>query len=342
MTKRMPSSAVRVVPDSLTLPASCFSTSAIFLLKPTDLADVVADQVRAHRAITAQQRQRCGLVLLRGELGDLLLVARVGDHEIYVRAVDHPGAGANELVTVVRQQLEVDEDISALRRGQAFTSGNDARYGDGVRGIGLALGGVALALTMGEERGHLVNLFADIDQMPGEPGTVAPRAFDADGPFVTVRFAPLKQRVVSTCIVWELPDTHHASQLVERRRGKRALVGVDTDRHTHPGLLLSADLRCDQREDNQALGGTPLYRVTSASPVPAGGTVRSQVSAGAATTRAFGVTSGRLPETLRETEIPQPDSHARTFVSATVQDFGEDLCGDFEPTSLENTCPVAL
>jgi FAD/FMN-containing dehydrogenase len=104
---------------------------------------------------------------------------------------------------------------------------------------------------------------------------------------------PLSAEVIDA--LQKLPHTHHAPQLVERCRCKRALVRVDPDRHTHPGLLPSAHLRCDQREDNQALGESPLYRVTSASPVPAGGTVRSLVRARVATTRNFGVTSGRLP-----------------------------------------------
>jgi hypothetical protein len=39
------------------------------LAQPADLADAVADQIRAHLAVTAQQGQRCGLVLVRVELG---------------------------------------------------------------------------------------------------------------------------------------------------------------------------------------------------------------------------------------------------------------------------------
>jgi len=70
----------------------------------------------ALQRVAAEQRHRAVLVFLRVELGHLLLVARVGDHEICVRTVDQPGAGANELVTVVGQQLEVDEDIDAPRR----------------------------------------------------------------------------------------------------------------------------------------------------------------------------------------------------------------------------------
>lgn len=68
--------------------------------------------------VTAQQSQRGGLVLVRVELWDLLLVARMRDNEVCVRAVHQPGAGPNELVKVIGKQLEVNEDVAAMRRRQ--------------------------------------------------------------------------------------------------------------------------------------------------------------------------------------------------------------------------------
>ena len=97
-------------------------------------------------------------------------------------------------------------------------------------------------------------------------------------------------------VVAELPDTQHPAEGIHRRHSEGSLVGIDPDRHLHAGLLSPADLRWWLAEDKQASGSNPaFYEVTSAGPVPAGGTARSKVSGTAAgRDMRFGVTSGRF------------------------------------------------
>jgi hypothetical protein len=90
-------------------------------------------------------------------------------------------------------------------------------------------------------------------------------------------------------------------------------VRVDPDRHLHTGLLPSADLRWWLAEDKQASGVAPaFYQVTSAGPVPAGGTARSEVSGHGHDMR-FGVTSGRS-----RTLSPTAGTHPGDFIRLQV------------------------
>ena len=101
MTAPMPWSAVRVVPKPLDLAGNLSLDVRDLLAQSADLPMRSRTEIRPHRAVTAQQGQRCGLVLLRVELGNPLLIVRVEDHEICVCTIDQPGAGANELLTMI-------------------------------------------------------------------------------------------------------------------------------------------------------------------------------------------------------------------------------------------------
>ena len=115
-------------------------------------------------------------------------------------------------------------------------------------------------------------------------------------------------------LVAELPDPEHPAESVHRRCGESAFVRVDPDRHLHTGLLPSADLRWWLAEDKQASGVAPaFYQVTSAGPVPAGGTARSEVSGHGHDMR-FGVTSGRSRTLSLRDGIHRGMSYACGFI----------------------------
>src|ERR687891_603059 len=97
--------------------------------------------------------------------------------------------------------------------------------------------------------------------MSSQPGPIAPCPLDANDPILTLRDGPFQQALMSGSVVRELSGPHHPTELVESRRSTRALVGVDADSPYPSSPPSSADLRCDQREDNQALGGASLHRV---------------------------------------------------------------------------------
>jgi hypothetical protein len=182
----------------------------------------------------------------------------MGDHEVLVSAVDEPSPGANQVVMVVGEHLQVFEDITALGRGQALSSGHDARDRNRVGGVGLALRRALLSLPAGQERGDLPDVLAGLKQKPCQPGSVAPRALDADHTILGLGPRPLQQRNVASLVVGEFPRIDHPPEH-EHRGCKRPLVRVDTDRHIHAGLRSPADLRCDQREDSQAFGESAFY-----------------------------------------------------------------------------------
>lgn len=117
--------------------------------------------------------------------------------------------------------------------------------------------------------------------------------------------------MVSLLVVDKLPSLDDSTELIQRRRGERTLVRIHPDRHTHPGLLSSAHIRCDQREDIQAFDLVTL--LSSHFRWPGLGRRDGQVRSQRLASKAFGVTSGRLPETLREEESPPADSHACAF-----------------------------
>ena len=140
---------------------------------------------------------------------------------------------------MVGEQLELDEDLGALRRAQPLSARHHARDRDRVSGIRLATRRVSLALSVGQERRHLDH-FAGLEQMPRPPGAVAARSLDADYPALARGAGPPKQALMTRKVVGKFSCSHHPTELVKCRGGKRALVRVDSDRHTHPGLLPSA------------------------------------------------------------------------------------------------------
>jgi hypothetical protein len=111
---------------------------------------------------------------------------------------------------------------------------------------------------MREEGRHLTDVLASLEESPSEPGPVVAGTRDPHDKLGAVLSQPLGHRVVAAAVVDELAHPDRPPEVIEHRYRERALVRIHPYRHTHPGLLSSADLRCDQREDTQALGQATL------------------------------------------------------------------------------------
>jgi hypothetical protein len=159
------------------------------------------------------------------------------DDQVLVRPVHELRSGPNELVTMVAEELEVPKGLGPPRRGQIVTAGDDPGDRNRVIDVGLASGGVLPALTMGEERGHLSNVLVPLEQAPGKAGSVIPGSLDADDAIRPILCDPADQQLVASRVVGELTQPHGTTDVIEHRHSKRALVGVNPDCHTHPGLL---------------------------------------------------------------------------------------------------------
>jgi hypothetical protein len=183
----------------------------------------------------------------------------MGDHEVLVSAVDEPSPGANQLVTVVGEHLQVFEDITALGRRQSLASGYDARDRNRVGGVGLALRRAPLSLPVGQEGGYLPDVLARLaaEAVPARlRSSPRPRCRSHDSGPGSAPTSATKCRLARR---GEFPRIDHPPEHIEHRGCKRPPVRVDTDRHIHAGLPSPADLRCDQREDSQALSESAFY-----------------------------------------------------------------------------------
>jgi hypothetical protein len=164
---------------------------------------------------------------------------------------------------------------------------------------------------MAQKRRNLTDVLAALEEVASQCCAEVARTFDPDQPSVAVGRDPTPQVLVLGRIVGELPNPQGTSEIVEHRDRERALVRIDPHRDTHPGLLSPADLRCDQREDTQALGlehpsikSLPLVRSRPE------GRVRSEVT-GIEPRRAVSESPpAGYAETLLEEESPPPDCHA--------------------------------
>jgi hypothetical protein len=221
-------------------------------------------------------------------------MAGMGDHEILVGAVDELRAGANVLVTVVGEQLEILEGLGPAGRRKAVSSGDHTGDRNRVVDVGLAERGVAFAFPVSQKRRHLPDVFTGIEQAPSEAGAEVP-----DPSMPTTR--------LTGCL-----RTHSSAESCPRSSLLNSRTS--TGRPISSSAATASELLCEstpiatpilasfrQPTYDVTSGRTrrrwvaaPFYEVTAADPVPAGETsqVRSQWQPGQ--DMRFGVISGRF------------------------------------------------
>jgi hypothetical protein len=168
--------------------------------------------------------------------------------------VGSPRAGANELVPVADQELQIHEQDLPVSRRKPLLTGDDPGDGDRIDRVGLALRATMASLPVREGSWNLTDVLPRLKQTRRCPRTITERALDADDPVDGLLLDPPDQRSVPLRIVGELELRDHPSETIDRRRGERSLVRIDPDRHLHAGLLPFLDYDGDQRSDKQALG----------------------------------------------------------------------------------------